>query len=212
MYEGSSSSFSSDIRPGSSPAIDRYNPIIRDSRRNARSIPPFSTSQQTIIPKTSKNQHKKKNKKSPLIENGDQAKIKMKCADSTIINDENSSAGVIRESRSHINTADFITPPSSTRYLLSDDRVRFNSLSDFDPNLNLFTGETSKPEAVNRDEPCDSNPPSLSCHADQVVVLKVSLHCRGCERKMRKHISRMEGLCHSIFLNSYPHYLLWFPG
>lgn len=193
MDEGSSSSFSSDIRPGSSPAIDRYNPIIRDSRRNAGSIPPFSTSQQTIIPKTPKNQLKKKNKKSPLIENGEQAKIKMKCADSTIINDD-SSGGVIRESRSHIKTADFITPPSSTRYLLSDDRVRFNSLSDLARNLNLFTGETSKSKAVKRDEPCEVNPPSLNCPADQVVVLKVSLHCRGCERKMRKHISRMEGV------------------
>lgn len=27
-----------------------------------------------------------------------------------------------------------------------------------------------------------------------VVVLRVSLHCKGCERKMRKHISRMEGV------------------
>ncbi|XP_073044433.1 protein SODIUM POTASSIUM ROOT DEFECTIVE 2-like [Primulina eburnea] len=194
MDEGSSSSFSSHIQPGSSPAIDRYNPIIRDSRRNARSIPPFSTSQQTITPKTPKNQLKKKNKKIPSIENGDQAKIKMTCADSTIISDGNSSGGVIRESRSHIKTADFITPPSSTRYLLSNDRVRFNSLSDFDPNLNLFTGETSKSEAVKTDEPYDVNPPTLSCPADQVVVLKVSLHCRGCERKMRKHISRMEGV------------------
>lgn len=24
--------------------------------------------------------------------------------------------------------------------------------------------------------------------------MRVSLHCRGCERKMRKHISRMEGV------------------
>ncbi|KAF1002037.1 hypothetical protein AG4045_029745 [Apium graveolens] len=28
----------------------------------------------------------------------------------------------------------------------------------------------------------------------QVVVLRVSLHCRGCERKMRKHIFKMEGV------------------
>lgn len=28
----------------------------------------------------------------------------------------------------------------------------------------------------------------------QVVVLRVPVHCRGCERKMRKHISRMEGM------------------
>ncbi|KAE8721872.1 hypothetical protein F3Y22_tig00014862pilonHSYRG00013 [Hibiscus syriacus] len=28
----------------------------------------------------------------------------------------------------------------------------------------------------------------------QVVVLKVSLHCKGCEGKVRKHLSRMEGV------------------
>ena len=28
----------------------------------------------------------------------------------------------------------------------------------------------------------------------QVVVLRVSLHCRGCEGKLRKHISRMAGM------------------
>lgn len=29
---------------------------------------------------------------------------------------------------------------------------------------------------------------------DQVVVLRVSLHCRGCEGKLRKHLSKMEGV------------------
>ncbi|KAL8129892.1 hypothetical protein V2J09_019047 [Rumex salicifolius] len=29
---------------------------------------------------------------------------------------------------------------------------------------------------------------------DQVVVLRVSLHCKGCEGKVRKHISKMEGV------------------
>jgi copper chaperone CopZ len=28
---------------------------------------------------------------------------------------------------------------------------------------------------------------------DQVVVLRVSIHCKGCEGKVRKHISKMEG-------------------
>ncbi|CAM8982473.1 unnamed protein product [Rhodiola kirilowii] len=30
--------------------------------------------------------------------------------------------------------------------------------------------------------------------ADKVVVLWVSLHCKGCEAKLKKHISRMEGV------------------
>ncbi|KAK6926909.1 Heavy metal-associated domain, HMA [Dillenia turbinata] len=28
----------------------------------------------------------------------------------------------------------------------------------------------------------------------QVVELRVSIHCRGCEGKVRKHISKMEGV------------------
>ncbi|XP_038901867.1 protein SODIUM POTASSIUM ROOT DEFECTIVE 2-like [Benincasa hispida] len=35
---------------------------------------------------------------------------------------------------------------------------------------------------------------SLTHSRDQVVVLKVSLNCKGCEKKVKKHISKMEGV------------------
>ncbi|KAK9126892.1 hypothetical protein Scep_015738 [Stephania cephalantha] len=35
---------------------------------------------------------------------------------------------------------------------------------------------------------------SNSVFFDMVVVLRVSLHCKGCEGKVRKHISRMKGV------------------
>lgn len=35
---------------------------------------------------------------------------------------------------------------------------------------------------------------SKSRSRDQVVELRVSIHCKGCEGKVRKHISRMEGV------------------
>ncbi|PKA48527.1 Heavy metal-associated isoprenylated plant protein 26 [Apostasia shenzhenica] len=35
---------------------------------------------------------------------------------------------------------------------------------------------------------------SSTGNQDQVVVLRVSLHCKGCEGKVRKHISKMEGV------------------
>ncbi|KAI3423628.1 HMA domain-containing protein, partial [Psidium guajava] len=43
------------------------------------------------------------------------------------------------------------------------------------------------------------NSPSLKASysarsRDQVVVLRVSLHCKGCESKVRKHLSKMEGV------------------
>ncbi|KAK8540176.1 hypothetical protein V6N13_048718 [Hibiscus sabdariffa] len=46
-------------------------------------------------------------------------------------------------------------------------------------------------QSVIQDQPIVSEP---SCSNHQVVVLKVSLHCKGCEGKVRKHLSRMEGV------------------
>lgn len=35
----------------------------------------------------------------------------------------------------------------------------------------------------------------------QIVVLRVSLHCKGCEGKVRKHLSRMEGKFYQQYTN-----------
>ncbi|ONK76991.1 uncharacterized protein A4U43_C02F1990 [Asparagus officinalis] len=51
---------------------------------------------------------------------------------------------------------------------------------------------------VKKDDTSTSSAPrpsnSTKSHHDQVVVLRVSLHCKGCEGKVRKHISKMEGV------------------
>ncbi|CDP03359.1 unnamed protein product [Coffea canephora] len=40
-----------------------------------------------------------------------------------------------------------------------------------------------------------SAPPTLALQLKpQTVVLKVSMHCNGCARKVKKHISKMEGV------------------
>ncbi|XP_008809313.1 protein SODIUM POTASSIUM ROOT DEFECTIVE 1-like [Phoenix dactylifera] len=39
-----------------------------------------------------------------------------------------------------------------------------------------------------------SSPPPSSGHVFQVVVMRVSIHCQGCAGKVRKHISKMEGV------------------
>ncbi|XP_057778988.1 protein SODIUM POTASSIUM ROOT DEFECTIVE 2-like [Salvia miltiorrhiza] len=130
--EASSSALA--LAGSSSPAIDRYNPIIRDSRRCAATpLPPLI--------------HKKN------------------------VNP--------RKSWSCAKPGDFISPPGSTRYLLSGKEL----LTALDP------PPTSIDDLVLNNQTNSSSP-----SPDQVVVLRVSLHCRGCERKMRKHISRMEGV------------------
>ncbi|KAG6427387.1 hypothetical protein SASPL_111631 [Salvia splendens] len=118
----------------SSPAIDRYNPIITDSRRCAATpLPPIHPTSPTPTPTPS------------------------------------------RKSWNCTKPSDFISPPGSTRYLLSGKDL-LNTLSDLEPKLDESKHSSSSPSP------------------DQVVVLRVSLHCRGCERKMRKHISRMAGV------------------
>ncbi|KAI3474051.1 hypothetical protein Pfo_028839 [Paulownia fortunei] len=190
MEEASSSSpsfpSSTILLGSSSPAIDRYNPIIRDSRRNAKPLPPSTTSQPPVIPKPHKNHRKKKNLKIPPKENGDQAK---KNDSSTTMKPDDEKIKISNQNTTNNGGAS----TTNALYLLSE-KVFFNALPDFDPALKLFPAETSMSEAVKTNGSCDAKPASPSGSQDQVVVLRVSLHCRGCERKMRKHISRMKGV------------------
>ncbi|KAK4432391.1 protein SODIUM POTASSIUM ROOT defective [Sesamum alatum] len=201
--EQPSSSSSSSLPLGSSPAIDRYNPIIRDSTRIPTSLPPNSHP-----PLTPKLHHKKKkknnnNKRISSKENHqDQANNTAtantssfaKLDDDQKLKNSNGITTTRKGWSCNVKPGDFISPPGSTRYLLRE-KVLFNALSDSDPVGKLFLEETSKSKDVITEEICDVKPPASSpSHPDQVVILRVSLHCRGCERKMRKHLSRMEGV------------------
>lgn len=112
-----------------------------------------------------------------------------------------------------------ISPASSQRYLLSESYseevfepdagsfVAINEPSRFQaPKIEEETVvrpmETAKIESVKVEEANDANASSSSSSSSsaarpreqQVVVLRVSLHCKGCEGKVRKHISKMEGV------------------
>ncbi|XXG75074.1 hypothetical protein AAC387_Pa07g3659 [Persea americana] len=83
------------------------------------------------------------------------------------------------------------TPPGSSRYVLNHSAIYdrdvlpsdFSSLPAFLP-VDSRKGDESP--AIKSSPPATPN--------EQVVVLKVSLHCKGCEGKVKKHISRMEGV------------------
>ncbi|KAI3995355.1 hypothetical protein MKX01_032157 [Papaver californicum] len=102
--------------------------------------------------------------------------------------------------------ADLFTPPGSTRYLLSDSSVidvlpDIDPVSEFNPRSALVPIRSSsrKEDTMPKDNLDLVSPATLkTCSStrtpDQVVVLRVSLHCKGCEGKVRKHISRMEGV------------------
>ncbi|AEC08155.1 Chloroplast-targeted copper chaperone protein [Arabidopsis thaliana] len=97
---------------------------------------------------------------------------------------------------------------SSSRYLLKDHK----SLKGDDKDLWL-SSDRSKDLILYRDRNVTSSASSSSSSSsssfsssvtnvsspapstdDQVVVLRVSIHCKGCEGKVRKHISKMEGV------------------
>ncbi|KAI3865117.1 hypothetical protein MKX03_029887 [Papaver bracteatum] len=98
--------------------------------------------------------------------------------------------------------ADLFTPPGSTRYLLSDSSfIDIDPVSEFNPRSALvpIRSSSTKEAAIPKENLDLASPATLkTCSstrsADQVVVLRVSLHCKGCAGKVRKHISRMEGV------------------
>ncbi|GAU45790.1 hypothetical protein TSUD_86930 [Trifolium subterraneum] len=85
---------------------------------------------------------------------------------------------------------------SSRRYLL-DDTPFIDWLSE--SNKILVPRREAEAVSVDKKRKNDSHAlvrsssPALSSK-DQVVVLRVSLHCKACEGKVRKHISKMEGV------------------
>ncbi|KAM7531812.1 hypothetical protein LguiB_035222 [Lonicera macranthoides] len=234
MDEGSSSST---IYLGR--AIDRYNPIIRDSARTIpKTFPPCSSNNQPPISPQSRNNNQKDiitaaaaaatrkagikgSSSSSSSSSSKRNSFEQKRKKTSVINNKNNNnnGGPGDKKSSSVNgdsnntkkkggwgctkPGDFISPPGSTRYLLSSDRASsFDALSsNIDPILNL--PQSLKKQQQQQQQPSSSSsvqlpvppPPSSSPSTpDQVVVLRVSLHCKGCERKMRKHISRMEGV------------------
>ncbi|KAK7393626.1 hypothetical protein VNO78_22184 [Psophocarpus tetragonolobus] len=181
-------------------AIDRHNPIINDSRRStSKSLTaPCSSSQSPINPKPYHELHKpKKNSSSKIVTKGHDNQKKKSTQDNLTQHVTNTSKpidGITRRS-SLKPPADLITPPASTRSLLSHTAL-LDASSDYDPVLALTTDKTSQ---LHQNEAKPVSKLATSSHpksgsTDQVVVLRVSLHCKGCEGKVRKHLSRMQGV------------------
>ncbi|CAJ1968380.1 unnamed protein product [Sphenostylis stenocarpa] len=185
-------------------AIDRHNPIINDSRRStSKSLTaPCSSSQSPINPKPYHELRKaKKNSTAKNATKGHDNHKKKNTAENIAEHVTYTSKpidGIVR--RSLIKPpSDLITPHGSARSLLSDS-VLLDASSHYDPVLALSTTVNSKTsQVVLQDETIPVSKHSSSSHSksgseDQVVELRVSLHCKGCEGKVRKHLSRMQGV------------------
>ncbi|XP_041026184.1 protein SODIUM POTASSIUM ROOT DEFECTIVE 2-like isoform X2 [Juglans microcarpa x Juglans regia] len=214
MEQASSCSSSSTIKLGGR-AIDRHNPIIGDSRRSARAFSAPCASQ--LPPINPKPYHQLQNQKTKKISSSKPRDQRTKISSKTSTDQKKKNTVTtpndhLINKNSHLQAADIVrkiwgkqddlisTPPASSRYLLSD-TAYFDGLSDYDPVFSLVpVAQKTKTQAVNdQDESSVSKPASSSSRpkspsSDQVVVLRVSLHCKGCEGKLRKHLSRMEGV------------------
>ncbi|KAF5953808.1 hypothetical protein HYC85_006664 [Camellia sinensis] len=197
MDEASSSS-SPPIHLGGGRAIDRHNPIIRDAKRIGKALPlPPCTSQPPPIAPIPYNHLHRKGRKSSSSKSDDQTTKK---SSSKSTSKKSFASDVKRKSG-----GDLMSPVGSSRYLLAGGGDKSNLteiVSDFDPVLTLVPVDsinnsqalkTEDSSASNSKPPSSSSPSSRSPH-QQVVVLRVSLHCKGCEGKVRKHISRMQGV------------------
>ncbi|GMJ03060.1 HEAVY METAL ASSOCIATED PROTEIN 21, SODIUM POTASSIUM ROOT DEFECTIVE 2 [Hibiscus trionum] len=183
-------------------AIDRHNPIIRDAKRFTRTLPsnPCISQPPPINPlpyhQLKKNQKKSSSNDHAKKASNDHKKKKKSSAKNSSLKPTDIKAAETSRKSFTTKAIDLVTPPGSTRYLLGDNNNNisgvFDGVSDYDPVWALVPAETNQIQAVKQDQSIVSKLSPSS--KDQVVVLRVSLHCKGCEGKVRKHLSRMEGV------------------
>ncbi|XP_031739629.1 protein SODIUM POTASSIUM ROOT DEFECTIVE 3 isoform X2 [Cucumis sativus] len=202
-------------QPSSSPAgrfIDRHNPIIADARRSnvtSRTTnfpnPPCSSQYSPINPLPYHQLHAAAAAASPNVA-GDQIRpsgVSGNHKDLKMKKKKKKSSSIITTDFvrwSCAKPSDLATPPGSMRYLLNDKSVPDGSMDRIptpipinknQPSSNPQDPHHSKPTPqISSQDDSNKSPPS-----NQVVVLRVSLHCRGCEGKLRKHLSKMEVIC-----------------
>ncbi|KAJ6778423.1 PROTEIN SODIUM POTASSIUM ROOT DEFECTIVE 2 [Salix koriyanagi] len=179
------------------PSIDRRDPISRHQKRIPGILPSVPCTSQP--PPINPVPDKKSNSAEPKPKSNDQKtkKISFKTTADTDY-DEKSAAyfhapkGIVR--KIWAKPGGFIAPPGSSRYPMGD-AASLNGMPENDPVLaQLVPVEPSRSTQALSKEESTASKPSSSSDPNQVVVLRVSLHCKGCEGKVRKHLSRMEGV------------------
>ncbi|XP_022145551.1 protein SODIUM POTASSIUM ROOT DEFECTIVE 2-like isoform X2 [Momordica charantia] len=201
-------------------ALDRHNPIICDARRNSTATntlltPPRDFSRPPISPhphyqltkskKSSSKGNRKTNTKIPSVKQENEKK------ESSDILKKSSFIPTDIVTRSFAKLSDLVAPPppppaGSSRYLLESDTDThsqfFNRLPEIDPVYDIVPVEEYKDvktDVVQDQSTSSTTQAPLSQQPNptptkQVVVLMVSLHCKGCEGKVRKHLSKMQGV------------------
>ncbi|XP_050229635.1 protein SODIUM POTASSIUM ROOT DEFECTIVE 2-like [Mercurialis annua] len=116
--------------------------------------------------------------------------------------DDNNNNNLRRKSSADVRDFEKTKATESSRYLLSDNVAYIDWISPsdaliLDPHQNLYSKAKERRSSASISEnvtPALKSSSSTRSHDQQVVVLWVSIHCKGCEGKVRKHISKMEGV------------------
>uniref|UniRef100_A0A453M935 HMA domain-containing protein n=1 Tax=Aegilops tauschii subsp. strangulata TaxID=200361 RepID=A0A453M935_AEGTS len=101
--------------------------------------------------------------------------------------------------RAGVANGELASPAGSTRFLLS-------GCAAVDEIQEVATATAAPPAAapggdVRREEPAAVDVKNTNTNTqEQVVVLKVSLHCKACAGKVKKHLAKMEGEHRKLFL------------
>ncbi|KAF8101849.1 hypothetical protein N665_0201s0162 [Sinapis alba] len=189
----------------SSRAIDRHNPIIKDVRRSSVDDYiriPASPAEGEVSNKTLENYKGRRSftgRKSTGGGGGGAAAL-LKLITNDISLSRKSFSCVARPACDLTKT-----PPGSTRYLLGGSYPVSLTGSAGQDTVKALAPSPEPPASSEEIKPVSSLTEEKTCGvgggSDQeeekkqvVVVLKVSLHCRGCEAKVRKHLSRMQGV------------------
>ncbi|KAH0918731.1 hypothetical protein HID58_026391, partial [Brassica napus] len=192
--QASTATASHDERSVAARAIDRHNPIIKDGRRSFTApcssgddyIAPYrQLSKVTRIPSSSG-----EGKMIQVVEKGRKSTSGSLLKLSDNISLARKSFGCVAGPACDVTES---TPPGSTRYLLGSEPVSSGK--------DTVVTEEGEPSLAKRgsgaaDEEKKKKTSSGSDQASKVVVLRVSLHChcRGCQGKVKKHLSRMQGV------------------
>ncbi|AEE79105.1 Chloroplast-targeted copper chaperone protein [Arabidopsis thaliana] len=169
-------------------AIDRHNPIIKDGRRSFTA--PCSSGDDYVAPyrqlsKITRVPSSSGDGKSVQVDKGRRSNSGslMKLISYDVSLARKSFGCVVATPK---------TPPGSTRYLLGSDPVSLAGSTGQD----TVATEESEASAPKRGSsgPVEEKKKSSGSGSDQVVVLRVSLHChcRGCQGKVKKHLSKMQ--------------------
>ncbi|CAH8353137.1 unnamed protein product [Eruca vesicaria subsp. sativa] len=170
-------------------SINRHNPIIKDGRRSFTA--PCSSGDDYIAPyrqlskitKIPSSPSSSGDGKMVQVDKGrkstSKSLLKLLSSDNVSLARKSFGCGDVTKS----------TPPGSTRYLLGTDPVSLSGSSGKD----MVVGEEGEPSEARR--AVEEKKKTSSGSDQQVVVLRVSIHCqcRGCEGKVKKHLSRMQG-------------------